>query len=112
MASEDWINLRTKALMRLQALASLAFETGEQALMHFGIDAQRQLAIEECAELIVALKHEDRRKADEDAVRKEIADVLVMTLQMVLVYGVDECADVLGDKIRQLRGRLEVKAHG
>jgi len=97
---------RTQSLMRLQSLVSIAFEDGQLALERFGFEAQRQLMVEECAELIVALKHEDRRKADEDAVREEIADVLIMALQMVLVYGVDECTDALASKTTRLHERL------
>jgi len=93
-------------LMRLTNTLAEAYRAGVRALNAHVLERQRVQAIEECAELIVALKHEDRGKVSEDDVREEIADVLMCGLQLVLMYGVDECTDALASKTTRLHERL------
>jgi len=64
---------------------------------HYGIDAQKEIAVEECAELIVAIKNNDRRAATGKEVANslaeigsEIADVKIMCEQLAYLYGIEE----------------------
>ena len=59
----------------------------EQALKRFGPDQQIDMAIEECAELIVALKHHKRGRATVKDVAGEIADVWIMVEQLRKHFG-------------------------
>ena len=69
----------------------------------FGIQHQRQKAVEEMAELIVALAHEDEGRATKQEVITEIADVYYLTEQLMHIYGIDECkAEVARKKDRTL----------
>ena len=54
---------------------------------HYGIETQEKMAIGECAELIVALRHKARGRATNDDVIDEIADVIIMTQQLSFIYG-------------------------
>ena len=53
----------------------------------WGVDSQIDLAIEECAELIVALKHFKRERVECDDVFTEIADVVFMMEELALIFG-------------------------
>lgn len=53
----------------------------------WGVDSQIDLAIEECAELIVALKHFKRERVTPDDVFIEIADVVFMMEELTLIFG-------------------------
>jgi len=78
-------------------------KTMELALSKWGLAAQVGQAIEECAELIVALqKHINRTPKPEmiDNILDEIADVEMMLAQMRLALGLDDKA---------LRNRIELK---
>lgn len=65
---------------------------------HYGIDAQKEIAVEECAELIVAIKKNDRKNfatgkevANSLAeIGSEIADVMIMCEQLAYLYGIEE----------------------
>ena len=75
----------------------------QQALDQWGLTAQIGQAVEECAELIVALqKHVNRtpRTVSIDNIMDEIADVEMMLAQMRLALGFDDDA---------LRKRIEYK---
>jgi NTP pyrophosphatase (non-canonical NTP hydrolase) len=80
-------------------------EVGTRAIRRWGVDAQVGMAIEECAELIVALRHVDRgREAD---VASEVADVLIMCAQMACIVGIDKVASEVERKLSRLSERLE-----
>lgn len=65
---------------------------------HYGIEAQKEIAVEECAELILAIKKQGRKKIEtgRDAVQSlteiagEIADVRIMCEQLAYLYGIEE----------------------
>lgn len=75
----------------------------KQALDQWGLNAQVGQAVEECAELIVALqKYVNRTPLHEntEAILDEIADVEMMLAQMRLALGIDDAT---------LRSRIEFK---
>lgn len=74
----------------------------ETVITKFGFDAQKAMAIEECAELINALCKEKRGRADEDIIT-EIADVQIMCEQLAIIYG--------KEKVRQERLRKLLRLH-
>ena len=89
----------------------------ENAIVRYGKRAQSDMAIEEMSELIKAIMKyrracsdpdvEKRRKAQR-AIAEEIADVIVMMAQMVMMY--DYRGDVqaaVDFKINRLRERLK-----
>jgi len=62
------------------------------AILEFGEQAQIEMMIEECAELIQAIQKFKRKGklwsiADVEKVRDELADVQIMLNQMVYVFG-------------------------
>ena len=59
----------------------------EQAVAQFGADSQVNMAIEECAELITALRHYARGKVSIGHVADEIADVEIMMRQLRVIIG-------------------------
>lgn len=77
------------------------------ALRKYGANAQMDQTIEECAELIVALRHYRRGKATEQDVLGELADVAIMVDQMTMHFGAQQFADVYREKLSKLRRRLE-----
>ncbi|MCL2741406.1 MAG: hypothetical protein FWE70_04765 [Oscillospiraceae bacterium] len=87
---------------------TLTFTEGEVGMMRaalerWGLASQVGQAVEECAELIVALQKysvRTRRPEAEEAVLDEIADVEMMLGQLRLALGVSDAA---------LRGRMEAK---
>lgn len=81
-----------------------ASHAGDRALAVYGNEVQRKRAIEECAELICALAHSER-SAPAD-VPGEIADVLIMALQMARVYGLGLVVTELRRKSERLQARL------
>ena len=72
------------------------------AIEAYGDYEQRQIAVEELAELIVALKHYERHRVDDDAVIEEIADVCVVLSQLAVMFGHDR----INDRVRQKTERL------
>ena len=78
-----------------------------RALEHFGANAQIEKAIEEYAELIVALKHYMAGKATRREVITEIADVEIMNKQVQIIFGTDAVRDEIDYKLERLRGWLE-----
>lgn len=70
----------------------------ERALVVFGVDKQLGNTIEECAELIVAIRHYDRARVSTEKIAEECADVENMCAQVRLVVGHD-----VVDKIKQYK---------
>ena len=81
------------------------------AIEEYGVDAQMEIAIEECAELMVAICHRRRGRAGSDAeLAGEIADVGIMLEQLTLIAGVGpDVARIRGEKLERLRARLEAE---
>lgn len=70
---------------------------------HYGVVNQELKTIEECAELISALMHKAKGSATADDVIDEIADVMIMTQQLSIVYGQRKVENRINEKLdRQL----------
>jgi len=80
-------------------------ELYRKTLEKWGEDAQYDQAVEECAELIIALKHFRRGKIDAQKVIDELADVTLMLGQLSWMFGEDnikKTVDIKLDKLQQL----------
>jgi NTP pyrophosphatase (non-canonical NTP hydrolase) len=76
-------------------------------LEKWGGEAQYDQAIEECAELIAALKHFKRGRIGEEAVIAELADVCLMVGQLTYMLGEERVATAVREKVAKLRRLLE-----
>lgn len=75
------------------------------AIRTFGAEAQKVVAIEECAELAQAITHELRGR--EHNIPEEIADVEICIAQMKMIYGcADEVERIKREKIERLYDRI------
>lgn len=81
--------------------------TYARALAHYGYRAQIDQTIEECAELIVALRHHLRGRASGSQVIEELADVQIMLAQMFLIFGAEDVQEQIRRKILRLDQRME-----
>ena len=93
----------------LEALGD-ASAVGSRALSKWGCETQRQKAVEECSELAAAVARDAAGSATHDTeaeVIGEVADVLIMAMQMAELYGVDATIDALRAKATRLEGRLK-----
>lgn len=68
-------------------------------LDHYGLPEQMRQTIEECGELIVALRHFDRGKATQDDVIGEIADVIIMCEQLRFAFGQEKVNETIDRKL-------------
>lgn len=80
-----------------------------EAIAKNGEVAQMQMAMEECAELIVAINHFLRHRASEKEVITEIADVRIMCGQLTLLFGKQKVSKEIERKINRLEERLSQK---
>lgn len=78
----------------------------EGAVAAWGISAQVEMCVEECAELIVALKHADRGRNSEVHVIEELADVVIMCAQLAKNLDEDSFNKFLKYKMGRLKNRL------
>ena len=79
----------------------------QATLNKWGEDAQYDQAVEECAELITALKHFRRGKVDQQAVIDEIADVTLMLGQLTWMFGTERVEESMKKKLKKLSRLLE-----
>ena len=79
-------------------------------LTHYGIDPQEGMTIEECAELIAALRHKARGRAEEDEVIEELADVIIMTQQLRIAYGANKVDNMIAAKLDRQIKRINEQA--
>lgn len=80
-------------------------ETIKLAVKTFGKEHRTQMLFEEMAELQNALCKLSRGRATEDDVCEEIADVMIMCLQMAQIYGikrVEQWADFKMNRLKEL----------
>lgn len=73
----------------------------------WGEDAQYDQAVEECAELITALKHYRRGKIDQQAVISELADVQLMLGQLSWMFGQQQVDQAVKTKLKKLDKLLQ-----
>ena len=85
-------------------------ELYKKVVEHFGIISQTDMAIEECAELIVAIRHGFRNKATKNNIASEIADVEIMCGQLRYIIGNDIVDQYKQEKIIRLKKLLKDKS--
>ena len=78
------------------------------AIDKWGEDAQYDQAVEECAELITALKHYRRGKVDKQAVIAELADVSLMLGQLSWMFGTEQVEAAIKTKLEKLDTLLKI----
>jgi NTP pyrophosphatase (non-canonical NTP hydrolase) len=77
-----------------------------ETLKKWGTEAQYDQAVEECAELIAALKHFKRNKVSEAEIISELADVTLMIGQLSWMFGQDKVDAAVVEKLEKLKGLL------
>lgn len=87
-------------------------ETISLAIKTYGKEAQTQMLFEEMAELQNALCKLARGRGTADQVCEEIADVMIMCLQMSQLYGPAAVEWWANYKVTRLKDRLTQNSHG
>jgi len=77
-------------------------------LAKWGEEAQYDQAIEECAELIAALKHFKRGRIGSEEIVAELADVSLMIGQLSWMLGNERVEQAIRDKLQKLEGLLQL----
>ncbi|HKL48218.1 MAG TPA: antitoxin [Desulfuromonadales bacterium] len=77
------------------------------ALEKWGEEAQYDQAIEECAELITALKHYKRNRVGRQEVVDELADLTLMIGQLSWMFGEEDVEAAVSDKLKKLGALLD-----
>jgi NTP pyrophosphatase (non-canonical NTP hydrolase) len=81
----------------------------KSAIETFGREAQKRQAQEELSELITAISHEIRGRKNEN-VAEEIADVLIMLQQLVIIYdNAEQVAKFQNEKLHRLYSAVKRK---
>jgi NTP pyrophosphatase (non-canonical NTP hydrolase) len=95
-------------------ITSEKMETISEAIAYYGESKQIDMAIEEMSELIKALCKSkrasagDARQAAQANTAEEIADVFIMLVQMVKIFGcADEVQNTVDQKIDRLKKRMQ-----
>ena len=81
----------------------------QKAVSVYGTIAQTDMAIEEMGELIVAINHYRRGRVEMDAVKEEIADVMIAMKQLAIIYGESGVEIFSEKKMQRLEQRLKDK---
>ncbi len=82
----------------------------DKAMKMWGVEAQMDMLVEECAELIVAVQHFKRDRVGWDKVCEEIADVRIMTSQFHTIDGISDMIHMREmEKIKRLEKRVNDK---
>ena len=79
----------------------------KRIIVRNGSVAQTNQAIEEMAELIVAINHYRRGRCMSDEVIEEIADVLIMMHQLALIFSEKAVMQKVEEKMQRLVEQLE-----
>lgn len=79
----------------------------KEALDLFGYDIQKDIAIEEMAELTKELIKEKRHDNNFEKVIDEVADVYIMICQLIITYGEKQVENRVISKMNRLTGRIE-----
>lgn len=84
-------------------------DTYKQAIEEYGVRAQKLMAIEEMSELTKEICKDFRGKLNREHLIEEMADVLIMLDQMLLMYKVsgEEVRLMRIKKVERLKERLE-----
>ena len=81
-------------------------ELYKKTLEKWGTDGQYDQMVEECAELIAALKHFQRGKIDRQEVLDELADVSLMLGQLTWMFGEEQVNKTVEKKLKKLENLL------
>ena len=83
--------------------------TLEEAIEVYGEDLQKQVAIEEMAELTKEICKDFRGKDNREQIIEEIVDVYIVLEQLLIMYDINatEFSETRVNKIRRLKERLE-----
>ena len=81
-------------------------EIYQKTIKTWGEEAQYDQMIEECAELIAALKHFKRGKIEKQDVINELADVTLMIGQLTWMVGEKNVHTAVEQKIKKLEDLL------
>lgn len=73
---------------------------------HYGVEPQEGMMIEECSELITALRHKARGRATVDEIIEELADVIIMAQQLAIVYGQSKVESKITEKLQRQIERI------
>ena len=80
----------------------------EKIINHYGILPQHVVAMEEMAECIKAISKVIRNPNAKDNLLEELADVQIMTEQLIEIYGVqEEIAKIKQEKFERQLKRIE-----
>jgi len=84
-------------------------DTYKQAIETYGVRMQKLMAIEEMSELTKEICKDFRGLLDREHLIEEMADVLIMLDQMLLMYKIsgDEIQQMRERKIERLKGRMD-----
>ena len=82
-------------------------EIYKKAIVQYGVESQRKMAIEEMAELTNALMKFDRGRNTIDDIVEEIADVSIMMKQLAIIYGLKKVKSQIDYKTARLENRLK-----
>ena len=84
-------------------------DTYKQAIETYGVRAQKLMAIEEMSELTKEICKDFRGKLNRENLIEEMADVLIMLDQMLILYKIsgEEVGLVRVKKVERLKERLE-----
>lgn len=84
-------------------------DTYKQAIDTYGVRAQKLMAIEEMSELTKEICKDFRGKLNREHLIEEMADVLIMLDQMLLLYKIsgEEVGLMRIKKVERLKERLE-----
>jgi phosphoribosyl-ATP pyrophosphohydrolase len=84
-------------------------EIAIDAIAHYGKDSQLDKAIEEMSELTKAICDLKRNETVQNTVNviEEIADVFIMMIQMMIIFGVNEVDNLIEVKLARLKERME-----
>lgn len=81
----------------------------KKAIEVYGQENQTKMFYEEVGELCAALGHYRRGRATRQDVITEIADVLIVTDQLALIFGEEEVSDEVRRKVDRLASRINEK---
>ena len=77
------------------------------AITHYGWETEQRQACEEMGELIAALHQYRRGKISHEDVVSEIADVLVTTTELALIFGKEQVLQEVNRKLDRLQDRIK-----
>lgn len=75
----------------------------DKAIKTWGIQAQTDMAFEECGELIAALAKDKRGRVTKEELLTELADVTIMCEQLATILGFEDYEKELDRKLVRLR---------